>query len=82
MRSALFDVLNENNYDKQSKKGFLKSITKQNDIKLPLKTDSVMINKKGQVYLKPKTDVIGNQRKNKLVTYNMQTGATVEVDPR
>ena len=41
-----------------------------------------MVNKKGQVYLKPKTDVIGNQRKNKLVTYNMQTGATVEVDPR
>ena len=41
-----------------------------------------MVNKKGQVYLKPKTDVIGNQRKNKLVTYNMQTGATGEVDPR
>ena len=47
LKSALADLINENHYNKQTKKGFLKTITKQNDLKLPIKQDSVVVNKKG-----------------------------------
>ena len=46
------DVLYENNYNKYMNSNFLKSITKQNDIKMPVTSKSVKINRKGQVFVK------------------------------
>ena len=47
LKSALADLINENHYNKHAKRGFLKTITKQNDLKLPIKSESVVVNKKG-----------------------------------
>ena len=74
LKSALADVINENHYNKQAKKEFLQTITKKNDIRLPLKSDSVMVNQKGQVFLKLKKErkPPDNQKSQaKLIAYDL-----------
>ena len=68
-----------NNYDKHKKKDFLKTMTKQNHIRLPISSDNVKVNKKGNVFVKQKKKgTVHMKSRGEYVPYDLQRGVRLE----
>ena len=79
LKGAISDMLNANNYDKCKKKEFLKTLTKANQIKLPIGPEKVKMNSKGQVFVKQlKKGTVNQKSRGEYVPYDLSKGMRVE----